>query len=106
MNVNRKILIPALIFILLIVVSPLVIVISLQAQKSEGTAGDSDNSSETFDDSGFLLGTVINIKLYGEDDPVLFQEVFDEIALYESLLSVNIPESQISEINRAAGIIL
>jgi len=65
---------------------------------------DSDSSNEYSEKSGFLLGTVIRVKIYGSDDSELFKDIFRKVSEYESLLSVNIDESQVSAVNMAAGV--
>ena len=55
-------------------------------------------------ESGFYLGTIVKISLYDKVPEGVFTEIFELIAACENRLSRNIPESEISEINRNAGI--
>ena len=97
---KKKILIAGLIFLILLLVFPLILVISVQVQ------GEDEPSAEYMEDSGFLLGTIIRIKIYGEDNEEILDRVFSEIERYESLLSVNISDSQVSLVNDSAGNLL
>jgi len=60
-------------------------------------------AGEVWEESDFILGTVVRIKLYDPPQPKLFDELFAEIREYENLLSLNLPDSHISRINNAAG---
>ncbi len=60
-------------------------------------------AGEVWEESDFILGTVVRFKLYDPPKPKLFEELFAEIREYENLLSLNIPGSHISRINAAAG---
>ncbi|MBI9102766.1 MAG: FAD:protein FMN transferase [Spirochaetales bacterium] len=94
---KKRVLIPALIFLIALVVFPLAIVLSLPGE-------DPESSNVYSEKSGFLLGTVIRLKIYGSEDPELFNDIFKQISEYESLLSVNIEDSQVAAVNRAAGL--
>lgn len=61
-------------------------------------------SGETFEAGEFILGTIVKIKLYDAPPEGLFEDIFEEIRGYEGLLSLNIAESDINRINRAAGV--
>ncbi len=88
------ILIPALILLVLLLVIPFIMVLSLT---------DDPDDDEFFQETGFFMGTAVKIKLYGEKDSALLDEVFNEISRLEGLMSLNMKDSQVSIINRAAG---
>jgi FAD:protein FMN transferase len=52
----------------------------------------------------FLLGTICSVKIYGENGDEMLDIAFDEIRRLEALLSTGIKDSEISEINAAAGV--
>ena len=52
----------------------------------------------------FALGTLCSVNLYEQGSENLYSEIFDRIRETENLMSVNIPSSDISRINAAAGI--
>jgi len=52
----------------------------------------------------FALGTVCSITLFDQGLDSIYNEIFARIHEIESLMSVNIPSSDISRINKAAGI--
>jgi thiamine biosynthesis lipoprotein len=62
-----------------------------------------ETTGEVWEESDFILGTIVRIKLYDPPAPGLFKELFAEIREYENLLSLNLPDSHISRINTAAG---
>lgn len=52
----------------------------------------------------YLLGTVINIKVYEEVDEKVFDEIFDRIKEIEDKMSINLDNSEVIEINNKSGI--
>ncbi len=57
--------------------------------------------------SQFLMGTLVEISVYEKDENKVqpaIQNAFNEIQRLEGLMSTHIPDSEISKINRAAGI--
>ncbi|MBN4069285.1 MAG: thiamine biosynthesis protein ApbE [Alkaliphilus sp.] len=52
----------------------------------------------------FALGTVININLYDEGSQELMTELIEKISNIEKAMSKNLKDSEISQINRQAGI--
>ena len=54
--------------------------------------------------SEFTLGTLCSVNLYEQGNNDVYKEIFDRIREIENLMSVNIPSSDISLINAAAGI--
>ncbi|MCQ2604284.1 MAG: FAD:protein FMN transferase [Spirochaetia bacterium] len=52
----------------------------------------------------FALGTVCSVTLYDPDKESLLPEVFSRMREYENILSRNIPDSEISDLNRNAGV--
>lgn len=51
-----------------------------------------------------LLGTVVNISVYGEDSKQAVDEAFDIIRDMESKMSINIKDSEVNRINDNAGL--
>ena len=51
----------------------------------------------------FVLGTVCNITLFDQAKSSVYQDIFKRIREIENLMSVNIPASDVSRINAAAG---
>jgi len=54
--------------------------------------------------SEFALGTVCTVTLYEQGDKSFYNNIFSRIREIENLMSVNIPSSDISRVNAAAGI--
>lgn len=52
----------------------------------------------------YLLGTVINIKVYEEVDEEVFDEIFNKIQEIENKMSINLDNSEVIEINNKSGI--
>jgi len=52
----------------------------------------------------FTLGTVCQITLFDQANERVYREIFDRIREIENLMSVNIPGSDVSRVNAAAGI--
>jgi len=52
----------------------------------------------------FILGTICSVNLYGLGSESVYNEIFGRLREIENLMSVNIPSSEISRINAAAGI--
>lgn len=50
------------------------------------------------------LGTVCSINLYEDGTQQLYRQMFEELSRIENIFSVNLPDSDISRINNAAGI--
>ena len=67
-------------------------------------AGCSKKNQGSVSETGYYLGTIVKISLYDKVPEGIFTEIFTLISDYENRLSRNIPESEISEINRQAGI--
>jgi FAD:protein FMN transferase len=59
--------------------------------------------AEPISESRLLLGTSCRITLYEQESRALFDAAFDRIAEIEQAMSVNIIESEISQINRRSG---
>jgi len=51
----------------------------------------------------FALGTVCSVTLFEQSEKSIYNEVFSRIREIENLMSVNIPSSDISRVNAAAG---
>ncbi|MBK5252782.1 MAG: FAD:protein FMN transferase [Peptostreptococcaceae bacterium] len=50
-----------------------------------------------------FMGTVVQIKIYESVDEAVFEEAFSLIEDIENKMSLNMPESELNQINRAAG---
>lgn len=51
----------------------------------------------------FIMGTVVTVKVYGANGSKIAQEVLDKLDHLEKLMSVNIADSEVSQINAKAG---
>ena len=60
---------------------------------------------EAYEASDFILGTFVKIKVYEPPLETLFEDIFEEIREYEALLSPSIFTSDVSRLNRAAGLV-
>jgi len=58
---------------------------------------------DVFSKSEFMLGTIVSVKTFGGSESIL-DEAFERISEIENAMSVNIEESQVSELNRNAGV--
>jgi thiamine biosynthesis lipoprotein len=70
------------------------------------TAGCNKNSSLSeipTTRTNLFMGTVVQIKIYEPVDEAVFEKAFSLIEDMENKMSLNIPESEINQINRAAG---
>lgn len=61
-------------------------------------------SSVPHTETGYMIGTVVNITVYGDYDDDIFDKSFDIIRDIESKMSLNIDTSELNEINANAGI--
>lgn len=75
-----------------------VIITACQEEDPRGLA------DEPYERTEFLLGTVANIRVYNEGKEEAMDKAFEHIADLDSRFSMQNPESEISEINRQAGI--
>ncbi len=66
--------------------------------------GCQKENTEELSKTTFALGTVININLYDQGSEELMLEIIETINGIEKAMSVNIKDSEISQINRQAGI--
>lgn len=69
----------------------------------ENTSNAENNISSYKSKSGFFLGTYINIKIYDNPNDELFNNVFSILKDIENKMSVNLPNSEISRINKKSG---
>ncbi len=60
-------------------------------------------SNEPISKSSFFMGTIVNITLYDTKNQSILEKVFKEINTLEEKFSLNIPSSEINEINKNAG---
>ncbi|EJO5346288.1 FAD:protein FMN transferase [Clostridium botulinum] len=65
---------------------------------------DSKEKKEPVSRETYLMGTIVNIKAYGKDADKAVQASVDKISDIENKMSVNISNSEISKINKNAGI--
>ena len=54
-------------------------------------------------ETNLFMGTVVQIKIYDSADEYVFDKAFTMIEEIEGRMSLNLPDSEISQINRAAG---
>jgi len=52
----------------------------------------------------FALGTICSVTLYDKGTNAIYREIFDRIREIENRMSVNLPETDVTRINAAAGI--
>lgn len=62
-----------------------------------------NTKKEPISKSSFFMGTLVNITLYDKFDETILDKVFNKISEIESLLSLNIKDSEINKINNMAG---
>lgn len=60
-------------------------------------------NTEPISQSGFCMGTIVNITLYDKTNESIFKKIFEEINILEKKLSLNISSSEINKINKNAG---
>ncbi len=70
---------------------------------SASSCAKAPEPAEPVSESRLLLGTSCRITLYEQESRALFDAAFDRIAEIEQAMSVNIIESEISQINRRSG---
>ncbi|PRY82365.1 FAD:protein FMN transferase [Alkalibacterium olivapovliticus] len=75
--------------------------IVLLACEEEDPRGLAD---EPYDRTEFLLGTVANIRVYNEGKEEALDKAFDRVQELDEWFAMQNPESEISEVNRQAGI--
>ncbi|MFP4697172.1 MAG: FAD:protein FMN transferase [Eubacteriales bacterium] len=87
MNNNRFVLVIVLVFIIQLLV------------------GCNKNNIERYSDYTYLLGTIVKVTIYTEEDKAekYFEEIFELISDMEQLLSKNIDSSEVSKINQESG---
>ncbi|MCC5895447.1 MAG: FAD:protein FMN transferase [Alkalibacterium sp.] len=61
-------------------------------------------AEEPYDRTEFLLGTVANIRVYNEGKEEALDKAFDRVQELDEWFAMQNPESEISEVNRQAGI--
>ena len=54
--------------------------------------------------TGYFMGTVINIKLYDHKDEKIIDKAFEEVKKIEELVSINMSNTELDEVNDNAGI--
>lgn len=65
--------------------------------------GKSSESDQFVTKDSFMMGTLVTVKVFGPKRDEAAQKVLDEIKRLENLMSINIEESEISQINANAG---
>lgn len=83
-------------FLLIIIVFASMILVGCQRNTSE--------TEQFVDKTSFIMGTIVNVRVYGPDRVVVANQVLDEIRRLENLLSNKIEDSEIYKINANAGI--
>ena len=66
-------------------------------------AACSKNDDRPLQVDGFAMGTVISLKIYGENSQKTANEVFEKIKYLERLLTINAPGGDINKLNENAG---
>lgn len=61
-------------------------------------------ASEPYDRTEFLLGTVANIRVYNEGKEEALDKAFERVKELDEWFSMQNPDSEISEVNRQAGV--
>jgi thiamine biosynthesis lipoprotein len=54
-------------------------------------------------ESEYVLGTVCRVNVFADGKPAVYREIFTRIREIEGMMSVNLPDSDISAVNAAAG---
>lgn len=85
---------------LIIFLLPL-ITLTLVACEEEDPRGLAD---QPYERTEFLLGTVANMKVYNEGKEEAMDKAFERVADLDNRFAMQNPESEISEVNRQAGI--
>lgn len=68
-----------------------------------GCGKSSSEAEQSVTKTGFMMGTMVTVKVYGSERTDAAREVLDEIKRLENLMSINIEESEVSHINANAG---
>ena len=80
----------------------LFIMLALAAVSFSGcTENSAGNPPAT--ETNLFMGTVVQIKIYDSADEYIFDKAFTKIEDIESRMSLSLPDSEISQINQAAG---
>lgn len=82
------------------ITSLLLITLVLSACSNE--VNETNNTSETFSRSDFVLATIVSIKLLENGNEALLDQCFERLNEIEALMSVNIEGSDVSAINAQA----
>ncbi len=75
----------------------------LTAGCGKGSGSGKDGKGEYKEKSAFLMGTLIQARVYGDNAEEIIKECFDRISAIEGLMSINIPGTEIDKVNRNAG---
>lgn len=67
--------------------------------------GCNPKSLEPVSRETYLMGTIVKISVYGKDAPKAIEASLDRISDIENKMSVNIASSEVSKINKNAGIV-
>lgn len=59
--------------------------------------------TKAYESTNFAMGTVITQKIYGKNAPTAAREVIQMISRLERMLSLNLPDSEVNQLNHAAG---
>jgi thiamine biosynthesis lipoprotein len=85
----------------------LLVLMCLLSAAVSGCLGNKTGGFESVESTEHLLGTIITIKVYVKDiekGKKAVDMAFDRIRQIENLMSVNIPDSEVSRINEKSGI--
>ncbi|EOC99651.1 FAD:protein FMN transferase [Caldisalinibacter kiritimatiensis] len=87
-----------------IIISVLVITLLLTLGYNLFFSKGKQYTNEPISKTGFLLGTIVEVKIYDQVDEAIFDKVFNILDEIENKMSVNIQTSEVSKINNNAGI--
>lgn len=62
-----------------------------------------DSSKPYIEETQLFMGTVCSVRIYDKQDPKYIKEAFKEIKDIENKMSINILDSELSEVNKNAG---
>lgn len=77
---------------------------SAEGAQVKGTSELKSEKKDIYDRSEFVLGTIVSIRLFEDGSEEALDIVFDRMAEIEERMSFNSNESEVIEVNEAAGI--
>lgn len=90
-----------------IIISVLVIFLCFNVTGCFSNQQENDDNTKTMtpiSKDGFLLGTLVIVKIYDSENEKIFDEAFDRLKEIEDRMSINIEDSDVSRINKNAGV--